>query len=254
MKLLAFIFINKTMLQIFLWEFSQTFEIVFLFRIPLDSCISHSYYLISNSSFWFNQNLIWIRSFLSNFFTFPSKNRRPWCNRKQTKSLLFHEEVVHFVSESGTPLSTLPENLSIFLQNTSQYFCGSPLSIFAKHFSESLKTTYKYFCRIICSSFDENFPRKPLSMFSEYLFSVFVEDISVVLLNTSQYFFEIMFQYFCITFPSIFKNSLQQFCRAPLGMFVEYLYVILQKIFSKKTIFVIPDKYIVFYQNRIFEL
>ena len=67
-------------------------------------------------------------------------------NRKHTELLSFLKEVVHFVAECGTPLSNpfnifeehlniSAEHLSLFLQNTSQYFCGPRISIFAKNLS-----------------------------------------------------------------------------------------------------------------------
>lgn len=65
--------------------------------------------------------------------SFGLLKRRPWCNRKQTKFLSFYKKVVHFVSESGTPLRNFAENLSIFLQSSSR--------ISAEHLPLFLKNT-----------------------------------------------------------------------------------------------------------------
>ena len=93
--------------------------------------------------------------------------------------------------------------LSIFSQNTSQYFCWTRLSIFAEHhqyfednFSAYLQNTLKYFCRTYLKRFYRTHYRCEI--------------------------FEIISQYFCLTTLSIFKNFPQKFSRTPLSTFGEY--------------------------------
>ena len=60
--------------------------------------------------------------------------------------------------------------------------------------------TFNLFCRTLLNNFADHLP-------------VFLQIISVVLRSSSDYAFAIICQYICITPPSIFKNSLQQFSK-----------------------------------------
>ena len=45
------------------------------------------------------------------YYHFALEKKKPYFNRKQTKSLSLYKEVVHFVSENGTPLCNFAEHL-----------------------------------------------------------------------------------------------------------------------------------------------
>ena len=92
--------------------------------------------------------------------TFQS-SRRPWCNKKQTKFLSFYKKVVHFVSESGTPLRNFAEHLSIFCRTPFNifaellsYFFRTPLIIFEEHYYLMTWRTNQLFFSFDCSEVD----------------------------------------------------------------------------------------------------
>ena len=135
--------------------------------------------------------------------------------------------------------STFAEHLlPLFLQNMSQYFCRLLTSIYAEHISVFT---------VLCRKFTVLLQKTSQHVFKAPF--IVSEHAPVVLESTSQYFFEIISQYFCITNCRTFKNSVQQFFIAHISMFAEYSFVFLQKT-SKAFITV---KYIVSFQSRIFQ-
>ena len=66
-------------------------------------------------------------------------------------SLKFYEEVVHFVSECVTSPSNFAEHISIFSQNTSQYFRRAPFSSYAGHIAVVLQEKSQLVFRTPCS-------------------------------------------------------------------------------------------------------
>ena len=110
-------------------------------------------------------------------------------------------------------LSIFQKNTSIFLQNTSQYFCRTPLSIFTEHLSIFLQNTSQYFDRTLLSIFADQlqyFCKTSRSIFTEHL-SIFYRTLLSIFAEHFSVFSLITFQFFCKTPLNIFTWQLNIF-------------------------------------------
>ena len=138
------------------------------------------------------------------YYLVALEKRRQCCN--------FAEHVSIFCRKT---LSIFAAHFSVFLQNNFQYFCRTTFdffcitsfNIFAEHLSVFLQTRYQYCCINAFNNFPDNFSVvwQKISQHVLTPFSIFAEHVSVVLQNTSQYFLEIISQYFQKQSPEVFR-------------------------------------------------
>ena len=134
------------------------------------------------------------------------------------------------MSECSTALSNSAKHLLIYLNNTSQDFGRTHIRIFGKKFLVFIQKTSQHVFII------------PFSIITEHILVVLRKPRITFLLRDN--FLKIISQYFCMSPPNIFKNSLQQFKQSTSQYVCKVHYVLSQKNFSNKNILSAPVKYI----------